>query len=530
MTARPSYSPARSRLAFLVWGIASAMSHAAVDVDFSHSYTGATNPIQNTGDITLAFTVDGSGNVTLDASSADPDPAAYVNEFDGPVGTVSDPAMWGQGFTIVLSSSASGSLRISNSGAGLSVQGGNAERLDFLNEQITATVTAAGAEFTLLGLSYANATTTEGTQMNVAGTAYALSDASGTVDVSAQGISGTFTIDSATDTDAQGFVLSGLSFDLNTLLAASDAVVSFANSGSGFGPTPPFVLAGSGSATITLDFSINNAGVISLDASTTSSNGAFPSMVAEWDNPNIGSVAQPSLLGKSFSLTGSASGGSGNLAISELGGGGIGIQGENSNRVDGLNYGTGDVNSTPETLTWTLNAPAGLELVLKNWSYIEGAGGDIRVSNGTTNSDFPDIADATGTLALPGLPLAHGESLTFKEIPGIGATTGAGISGFTFEVAVPSNLPEGFDNGAGNHLWTTAANWNPDGVPAAPADAIIDGYHVILNSAAPASPDELRIIDGSLTVTGSGALSMRAMTIGRDLTKNVRLAIDGSGV
>lgn len=530
MTDRSSYSPARSRLTALVWVIASAMSHAAVDVDFSHSYTGATNPIQNTGDITLAFTVDGSGQVTLDASSADPDPASYVNEFDGPVGTVSDPVMWGHGFTIVLSSSGSGSLRISNSGAGLSVQGGNAERLDLFNEQITATVTAAGTEFKLLGLGYADATTTAGTQMNVAGTAYALSDASGTVDVSAQGVAGTFTIDSTTDTDAQGFVLSGLSFDLNTLLAASDATVSFANSGSGFGPAPPFVLAGNSSATITLDFSINSAGVISLDASTTSTNGAFPSMVAEWDSPNIGSVAEPSLLGKSFTLTGSASGGSGYLAISELGGGGIGIQGENSNRVDGLNYGSGDVNSAPETLTWTLNAPVGLELVLKNWSYIEGAGGDIRVSNGTTNSDFADITDAAGTLDLPELPLAHGESLTFTEIPGMGATTGAGISGFTFEVAVPSNLPEGFDNGAGNHLWTTAANWNPDGVPAAPTDAIIDGYHVILNSVASASPDELQIIDGSLTLTDSGALSMRAMTIGRDVTRNVRLVIDGSGV
>ena len=49
-------------------------------------------PTQNTGNITLAFTVDGSGNVTLDASCADPDPAAYVDEFDGAVGTVTDPA------------------------------------------------------------------------------------------------------------------------------------------------------------------------------------------------------------------------------------------------------------------------------------------------------------------------------------------------------------------------------------------------------------------------------------------------------
>ena len=514
------------------WVACAASAWAIVQVDFSHSYTGATASVQNTGDITLAFTVDHSGNVTLDASCASTGPAAYVNEFDGPVGAISDSTMWGQSFAMVLSSSGSGSLRVSNSGAGISIQGGNAERLDFLNEQITATVTAPEADFKLLGLGYANASTSAGTQMNVAGSSYDLAGESGTVDVSGQGLVGTFTIDSKTDTDDQGFVLSGLSFDLITPLTASDAVVSFSNSGNGFGPTPPFVLAGA-SASITLGFSINSSGIISLDASTTSTNGPFSAMVAEWDNANVGSVADSSLFGKSFTLSGSASGGSGNLTISELGGGGIGIQGENSNRVDGLNYGAGDATSTPETLTWALSAPAGLELVLKSWSYVEGAGGDIRVSNGTTNSDFPNLSNAAGTLALSDLPLGTGKALTFKEISGMGATTGASISGFSFAVIAPFTpppSPEGFDNGAGNYLWADAANWSPDGVPVAPSDAIIDGYDVILNSSVSTGPDELRMSDGSLTLTGSAALSMRAMTIGRDLTKKVRLVIDGSGV
>jgi arylsulfatase A-like enzyme len=522
------------RAAAACWLAFAVCAFASVEVDFSHSYTGSTDPIQNTGDITLSFTVDGSGNVTLNASCADPDPAAYVNQFDGPAGTISDPAIWGQSFTIVLSSSGSGSLRISNSGTGLSVQGGDAERLDISNEQIAATVSAAGSGFKLLEINYADATTTAGTAMNVAGTTYSLTGSSGTIDVSAQGATGTFTINSATDADAQGFVLSGLSFDLVGLpLAASDTVVSFANSGNGFGPTPPFVLAGSGSATITLAFSINNAGIVSLNASTSSGSGAFAATVNEWDKANVGSVADPSLLGKSFTLTGSASGGTGSLAISELGGGGIGIQGENSNRVDGLNYGTGDTTSTPETLTWTLNAPAGMGLVFKSWSYIEGAGGDIRVSNGSTNSDFPNMAGATGTRVISDLPLGHGESLTFREISGMGATTGAGIGGFSFAPVSASTPPpgsEGFDNGGGNNLWTNATNWNPNGVPAAPSPAIINGYNVILNSPAPASPDELQLINGSLTFTGSGALSMRAMTIGRDLTKTARLVVDGSGV
>jgi hypothetical protein len=112
------------RLATLFTGVCSlacAVSGlAVVQLDFSHSYTGpAGDPPQNTGNITLAFAVDGSGNVTLNASCTDPDPAVYVNDFDGSVGTVSDPAMWGQNFTIVLSSTGSGALRINNTGGGL---------------------------------------------------------------------------------------------------------------------------------------------------------------------------------------------------------------------------------------------------------------------------------------------------------------------------------------------------------------------------------------------------------------------------
>ena len=311
---------------------------------------------------------------------------------------------------------------------------------------------------------------------------------------------------------------------------ASDAVLSFGNSGTGFGPTPPYILSGSNTVPITLTFSINGTGVISLNASTTSSSTTFINTVNEWDSSNVGTVTNSAFFNTSFTLTGSGSGGA-NLAITENGGGGIGIQGENTNRVDGLNYGT---TSTPETLTWVLSgAPTGMALSFKTWSYVDAVSSDIRVSNGTTNADFPNMSGAAGTLSLPAdFVLSNGGSLTFKEIPGIGLTDGAGIAGFTFAVVASSAPPgpEGFDNGAGNNLWTNATNWSPNGVPASPADAIINGYDVILNSAAATSPDELLITNGSLTVTGSGALTMRAMTLGRDLTKTVRLVIHGSGV
>jgi arylsulfatase A-like enzyme len=312
---------------------------------------------------------------------------------------------------------------------------------------------------------------------------------------------------------------------------ATDTVVSFANSGNGFGPTPPFIGAGGAAATLTLGFSINGSGVVSLNASTTTSNTTFSATVDEWDHSNVGSVVNPALFGQSFTLTGSQSGGAG-LTITELGGGGIGIQGENSNRVDGLNYGTGDTNSTPETLTWTLNAPPGLTLALKSWSYVDGSGGDMRVSNGTTDSDFPNLSGATGTRALADIPLGNGQALTFREITGIGSTTGAGIAGFSFAIAASSTPPGSatFDNGSGNNLWTTATNWNPDVLPFAPNNALIDGYNVVVNSAVATGPSELTLTNGSLTVTASGALTTKSMALGRNLEKVVRLVIDGSGV
>lgn len=518
-----------------VFGLTSAtLLQAQVTVDFSHSYTGAAAATQNTGDITLSFSVDGSGNVTLDASCTDPDPATYVDDFDGPVGTVSDPVMWGQSFSMVLSSTGSGSLRIDNAGSGLAVQGGNAQIIDAsaaaVNEVISTTVTAAGTQFALQGVSYAGRA--GGAGMDVSGTTYALSGSTGTVDVSAQGVSGTFDLASSTSTNGQGFVLSGLSFDLIPSLTASDVVVSFANSGTGFGEptdarTIPWVPSGGPAYTITLDFAIDGAGVVSLDASTSATDSLFKNMVAEWDNASAGSVADPALLNQSFTLIGTETGGTGGLTITENNGGGIGVQGENSNRVDGLNYGSGGATSTPETLIWTLSAPVGLQLNLVDWSHADGANGDIEVSNGTTENDFPNLSGGSGSNALTGLFLADGDSLSFREIPDVGLTTGAAIAGFTFSIASVSTDP-GFDNGGGDGLWTTPANWNPDGLPVAPADAIIDGYDVILDSPVASGPAALQILDGSLTVRGTGSVSIASMNIGSALESTVRLGIEGS--
>ena len=530
---------------------------AKADVSTSFANTGPvttgtflTAAINDT--ITLTYTIDGAGAVSLNATTTTTNATFInlVNQFDrlsGTAGTTINSSFFNTSFSLkivpVRSSSPNLSITTLN-GGGLGVQGQDSNRVDgrtattsapeTLKFELTAPagmilqfkswswVSGSGAD-----MRFSNGTNLQDFANLAASGNTAFSLVTNGLSL---GNGDTLSLGETPDSTS-GAGLGGFTFDiLSPPLTANDAVVSFANSGTSFGPTPPYILSGSNTAPITLTFSINGSGVISLNASTTSSVTTFINMVNEWDSSNVGSVENPSWLNTSFTLTGIGSGGA-NLAITELGGGGIGIQGENTNRVDGLNYGTGGATSTPEILTWTLSgAPAGMALTLKNWTYVEGNGSDIRVSNGTTNADFANMSGAMGTLSLPAdFALNNGESLTFKEIPGMGLTDGAGIAGFSFAVVAPS-APEGFDNGAGNNLWTNATNWSPNGVPAAPTDAIINSYDVILSSAASTSPDELLITNGSLTVTGTGALSMRAMTLGRDLTKTVRLVINGSSV
>ena len=518
----------------------------------SGTFRTAANPLGN-DTITLAYAIDGTGAVSLDASTTNTNTTFInlVNQFDRPGGTAGSTTNSGFFNTtfslrIVPDREESEAPRLSittNNGGGIAIEGQDSNRVDGRNLGGAETLFFELSAPTGMSLRFKNWSWVGGT-----GADMRFSDGTNTQDFVNLSASGSSPFDLVTSplslvdggiltfgetaTSSNGAGLGAFSFEiLGSPPVASDTMVSFANSGTGFGPTPPFIAAGGAAATITLGFSISGSGVVSLDASTTSTNSTFVATVAEWDNPNVGSVINPALFGQTFTLTGSQSGGS-NVTITELGGGGIGIQGENSNRVDGLNYGTGDTTSTPETLTWTLNAPAGLTLAFKSWSYVEGSGGDMRVSNGTTNSDFPNMSGATGTLALADLPLANGQSLTFREITGIGSTTGAGIAGFTFAIVGPSTPPgsTSFDNGSGNNLWNFATNWNPDALPVAPSNALIDGYNVVVNSAVASGPAELTITNGSLTFTGSGALSMKSMILGRDLEKTVRLVMDGAGV
>ena len=297
------------RLSSSLWLAASLLAQSEVQVDFSHSYSGAAGGFQNAGAITLAFTVDASGGVVLDASCAQAGPAAYVDDFDGQVGTVSNPAMFGQSFTMMLSLAVNpATLRIDNDGGGLAIQGQNPQKIDLSTEVLNVVLSGVAGSFELHKVNFVKATTSVGTALDMNLVSYPLSGVSGMIDVSGQGIVGNFSISSASDTNAQGFVLSGLEFNL---------------------------------------------------------------------------------------------------------------------------------------------------------------------------------------------------------------------------VAPPAGPPE-FDNGSGNLNWTTVMNWNPDGVPIAPTDALIAGFDVVLDRAVTNGPRELTIQDGTLAIRGAGSLPLDSMVIGRDLQFEASLVLEGA--
>ncbi|VGO12805.1 Arylsulfatase [Pontiella desulfatans] len=231
---------------------------ASVQVDLSHAYVGPAAVAQNTGDLQLSFSVNATGGVALAATSADPDPAVYVAGFSA-WGAVSNPALWNGSFSIHVSSV--GNLRIDNGGLGLCIQGGDAQKIDWSNEVVVATIDVPDGTFGLLGVDYANASTSAGTLLDVNGTSHALSGAAGSVAVSGEG---GFSISSASDGQGQGFVLAGFSFDVfpasNHSMAlgtdlTDEVVVTLAGSSTNFafpGSTGDVLTVGSAATLITI--------------------------------------------------------------------------------------------------------------------------------------------------------------------------------------------------------------------------------------------------------------------------------------
>ena len=114
----------------IIVGFLACASAAMAEVSVTFPVTDTV--LRNLFTLTLDFTVDGSGNVTLDAQSTNggASPQAVVNAWDGPAGTIADAAFHGTNFTLTAVAKVGGvvSTLLQTSGAGtqgLFVQGGN---------------------------------------------------------------------------------------------------------------------------------------------------------------------------------------------------------------------------------------------------------------------------------------------------------------------------------------------------------------------------------------------------------------------
>ena len=135
------------RLHFQRWlygctaAIAMAASPIKAEVTVTFNNAGLLNTANTSlGTVTLAFTVSGTGSVTLDASTtgASSGSVAAVNAWDGAVGTVTNPAAYNTSFTLTMAASnTGGDLRLTdvipgpiNTGGALGVSGISQYRID----------------------------------------------------------------------------------------------------------------------------------------------------------------------------------------------------------------------------------------------------------------------------------------------------------------------------------------------------------------------------------------------------------------
>jgi len=184
---------------------------------------------------------------------------------------------------------------------------------------------------------------------------------------------------------------------------------------------------------LTLDFSVDGAGNVSLDASTASGNAAIISAVDAWDGA-VGTISEASLFGTSFTLLG-VTGGPG-LVVTGNDTGILGISGQAAARID---------NNGTEVLTFNASGlGAGAVLDIKTMSYgFRAANGSSNVRVVDTDTTYDTLIPNTstfGTLDLSGegLAIGNGEGLGFTtEAFNVGA--GYGLAGFTFDAVV---IPE----------------------------------------------------------------------------------------
>lgn len=421
-----------------------APSEPGVSVSFSNSIPQASGN-NNLGDVTLQFTVDGSGVVTLDASATGASPVglAAVNAWDGPVGIVSSPSAYNTVFSLLLDDSGEG-MKISDlQGGALGVSGQNAWRIDRPGvESISATATIPAGRLELREVDWVNRNSPT-TEMLISGPAAdytnTLSTANGTWNISNELVrvenSESLVFGNAIGNGAlgEGYGLAGLKFDIIDPAPTPGITVTFANTTISPDSVPTNNVVG-----LTLDFTIDGAGLVTMDATTTSSIPATVAAVDAWDGP-VGFITNAEFFSSSFQMQLSDEGGYGPLGepggltnnvlmLTDNAGGGLGVGGQNAWRVD--RNGEEFINLKASSV------PVGrIQITAVNWNNRATPNSVMQLN--TPNTTLTNVLNAAaGIWTLnSGVDLAQNDVVSFTmPVPLTSGPDGYAVAGFSFDI------------------------------------------------------------------------------------------------
>ena len=431
-------------LAGLSFDLIEELPDSGIEVTFTNDVPAASGATNNMGQITLEYTVDGSGFVTLDATADNnATGAAYLDALlDGPAGWLSYTGAYGKTFSVVLTGSGGLSLSTWAPGAsvtegGLGVYGGNAWIINAnFPETITVSMVSDDLALDMKSLNWG---------IRQAGTANMVYEYDGVAVTNALGSE-----DGSLDVSEENMVLEGGDTVVISAYTAGLAVQGLAFEVMAAAPKPGVgVLFSYDSAnlnfgngeTMTLDFDIDGSGGVSVDASTSNTNAAQIAAVDAWDSSDVGFITNSALFGKSFSLVGTTDKQSGPSAILlwSNDGGALGVSGQNGGRVDGTLSVT---NANLESLIWTLTGDVTLDFdSIKLANNNNNGTTGIKVSDADTEVEYVLAGLGTGgtlDLAGEGFSIVSGQALVFSGTTNY--ASGTGIGGMSFDISAVQAL------------------------------------------------------------------------------------------
>jgi hypothetical protein len=339
--------------------------------------------------LTLHFTINDVGTISLDAFSANEDSLVMgvVDLWDrDSVGTTDVESIFGYSFALVVTPEGGDRLQSRGDyGGGLGVRGKNQSRIDnagteFVHFQLLGEV---GLEFTQFAYNSANSGAygqpnfrfiDHDSEITYFVDQPAANDTIFTLpagDLSIRNSLDSLTVSTcdtlSTGDGNEGGALYGLTFNVVEAapkpLPPGQVAINFTNtSGIDVGGTPT-----GGLDPLTLDFTIDATGTISLDASTGNDNPDVVAVVDSWDRDTVGSTDNADFFNQTFSLEVESP-----QRIQCAKEGGLGIQGRNQWRFD-------DGIAQDEQATFTLSGEVGLQFI--SFKYNSLASGDDNLGN-----------------------------------------------------------------------------------------------------------------------------------------------------